>query len=836
MIKPMMKKNLIFVLPILIFTHFADAATRDTNTISRSSVESNNINTSINRSAVKTTTRTTSAPTRTANNVASSARSATINTRTNTTPIAQQSITARNSAVSTNTPNKSIVSRSATQTNTGLEYEQCRTAYFTCMDQFCEFKNDTFRRCSCSDRVFDMTEAQSIMEEASEQLTVFVENLDAVGLTTEQALAMKTASDGENALTEDGSDSKALLQAIMNSIRGEDTNVSGNYSDLNYIDLSFDTANSFGTADTGQTIAAYNGQNLYTAVYPQCRDAVRADCNDASLQRAVTAYLMAVEQDCNTVESALKENQKKLTAGVYESSALLDLARIENRQKLNSDDFATCLANVESAVLSEEVCGTDYRKCLDNGEFIDLTTGEPIAGVVRFYELESLLSFTYGENMSEQKLSQNSNNQDFVNNFENRVKKFAEPALNKCVENADEVWSDYLDKAMLDIFYAQKSKVQEIKGGCFDFISSCYANNESILDAAMSELSTESNTLLQPNKIALNSAVCQEYVDSCNNMFDNNILEMYVDNLEKTDTISACRAVAQQCFDKYGGTGYQNFYYPYSGLFTGGHALDWFSLRRTTDGVESGTYTSECANQLATIDACSAPEIIEEVFGGFDKNVIGSNAEYGITNNTNTFEEHKIRDTGIATEVYNQILDILTAQCATLQGRFTQLKNLKELSYQTSDICSANFNNPMFASAPQEVRLANYVDLASIYGVFDGENMCPRNYSASIDTASWGACLCWENGARRSINGTSVKCVSAMPINGNPTQPNNRACTNTDTIKTSTPDEADWCIQSIENLEKNQVCPLGTSYDEDAKKCTGGSLTSIQESLIPEGT
>ena len=273
------------------------------------------------------------------------------------------------------------------------------------MDQFCQLKNDDYRRCSCSNRVFDLTEIRETMQDASSQLTVFNENLDVVGMTAAQATAMKTASEGENALTADQSASKQLLQAIMNSIRGDDSTVGGKYSDLNSITISFDTANAFGTADSGQVIASYNGKNLYDAVYPQCREAVRADCDDAQLQRAITAYLMAIEQDCNTVESALDNQRSEMKAAVRESSAMLDLARVENRQKHNSADMATCLANVETAILSEEVCGSGYHKCLDNGEFIDVSTGAPIAGVVNFYELGNLLKFAEGVDAADQKLS-----------------------------------------------------------------------------------------------------------------------------------------------------------------------------------------------------------------------------------------------------------------------------------------------------------------------------------------------------------------------------------------------------------------------------------------------
>ena len=83
------------------------------------------------------------------------------------------------------------------------------------MDQFCTLKNDDYRRCSCSDRVFDMIDQRATLEDANEQLTVFTESLEAVGMTAAQATAMKQASEGENALTSDKSASKALLQAIM---------------------------------------------------------------------------------------------------------------------------------------------------------------------------------------------------------------------------------------------------------------------------------------------------------------------------------------------------------------------------------------------------------------------------------------------------------------------------------------------------------------------------------------------------------------------------------------------------------------------------------------------
>ena len=793
-----------------------------------------------------------------------------------------------------------VVSRAAidtvsdvmSSTQIGAEYEQCKSAYFTCMDQFCQLKNDDYRRCSCSNRVFDLSEVRATMQDAGDQLTVFNENLDVVGMTAAQATAMKTASEGENALTSDTSASKQLLQAIMNSIRGDDASVGGKYSDLNSITLSFDTVNAFGMADAGQIIATYNGQNLYNAVYPQCREAVRADCTDAQLQRAITAYLMAIEQDCNTVQSAIDNQQKELKSAIRESSAMLDLARVENRQNHNSSDMAACLTNVENAVLSEEVCGAGYHKCLDNGEFIDVTTGAPISGVKNFYELGNLLKFADGVDAADQKLSKITSNRSFVKNFENRVKKFAEPELDKCTEIADEVWAEYLDKAMLDIYYAQQSKVAEIKQGCFDFVSTCYMNGEAGLTAAMKALTGEDTVILQPDRVALETEMCRDYIDSCNMMFyeqtdGQNIVTDYINNRQDTDTLTACRAVVQQCFDNFGGTRYENFYYPYSGLFKTGEALEWFTLYEYDENGNLNTEepVSKCAQQLKSITSCNTPEIMEKAFGGFDvitaskgtrnnetvffwnpdgeykeNGEAGKHRKYGtlakdtvavdyvnaegstVTKpDARILSHHTPRPTGVATEIYNQIVDILSTQCTNVQGRFIELQFVKIGLYQEDNLCISNFagsmeygggggqNQNYFEDSPESPNLVMRYDIGM------NENMCPREYNLDVDTQSWGACLCWENGGRRSKHGQSPKCIAGFPVK---TEANDAACDPetyaTDQVlylwqNSAAPGDTNWCTVTPSSL--NQVCPVG-STENDNGICVGGGDMAEELELI----
>ena len=885
-----MRRILYFITAFALCIGIANAAVRDENATNRNT---NNANQTVSRTASTRAVAGRSATVRTATPTVS--RTAPQNNATRTTTARPSSSSNRPTATRTSgttvvrTGNNTtraataraaapVVSRAATntsamsETRTGAEYEQCKSAYFTCMDQFCELKNDDYRRCSCSNRVFDLTEIRDTMQGASDQLTVFNENLNVVGMTAAQATAMKTATEGENALTSDTSASKQLLQAIMNSIRGGDTSVGGKYSDLNSITLSFDTVNAFGTADAGQIIASYNGQNLYDAVYPQCREAVRADCTDAQLQRAITAYLMAIEQDCNSVETAIENKQKEIKSAIRESSAMLDLARVENRQAHNSSDMATCLTNVENAILSEEVCGSNYHKCLDNGEFIDVSTGAPIAGVENFYELGNLLKFADGVDAADQKLSQITYNRSFVKNFENRVKKFAEPELDKCTEIADVVWSEYLDKAMLDIYYAQQSKVSEIKQGCFDFVSACYMNSEAAITDAMASLTGDDTVILQPDSVTLTTEMCRDYINSCNMMFydqtgGQNIVTDYINNRQETDTLTACRAVVKQCFDNFGGSGYENFYYPYSGLFKTGEALDWFTLYEYDENGNPNTAkpVSKCAQQLQEIASCNTPEMMENAFGGFDRIIAGrgtfsdetvfyfdkngqyngepleghanityNHKKYGLlddvatenitpidiaTNqasgnkiNARVLSHHEPRPTGVATEIYNQIVDTLATQCTNLQGRFVELQFIKQGLYQESNLCLSNFNDSIEygGTGGNDAGTAETPNLVYLYGIGQGEDMCPRQYNLDVDTQSWGACLCWENGGRRSKWGKSPKCIAGVPTS---TAMNDAKCTSS-TVPTSTSATApeNWCTLDLNS--SRQVCPYDSTEEE----------------------
>ncbi len=608
------------------------------------------------------------------------------------------------SNVTSRSGSKKVFSRSAmvskdtsvfSSTRTGQIYETCKSSYFTCMDQFCSIKNDKFRRCSCSDKVYSLEDTKSVLHEAGEKLTDFKKVIDSVGMTEKEAYAARTSSEGELALEEDKSLSKGLLQAIMKSIRGDEAKVGGKYSALNSINT---LENMNDSIDAVKSMANYNGKNLYDLSYNQCRTAVDGDCNKQSLQRAITAYLMAIEQDCTTVKKLIDETKKKMSVAVRETNAMLDLARIENRKKHNSDEYVKCLENLENAILSEEVCGKNYHKCLDNGRYIDVKTGKPIPGVADIYKMNHLLYFE-GDNELK-KLNkcvddnssggylcslQKENDKTFRKNFELKIKQFAEVPLDKCREIKENVWEDYLNKAYDEIHHAQLAKVNEIKESCFDFVSTCYMGKKKSLENAIKNIGSGYDEVLKPGQISLSNNLCQEYVNTCDNLFGKKIISEYINEKRDVDTLTACRAVVKQCFDKFGGKNYSNFYNLHSTLIKKREALNWFSLYTFS---EAGKILSQCAKQLSEISECKKntnnKDIIEEVFGGFDKAKTPIEKNPRISNySANDIDYFVIRNFGVATEVYNRILSILINQCTQKGGIFYTLRDLKKIKNLT---------------------------------------------------------------------------------------------------------------------------------------------------------
>lgn len=425
-------------------------------------------NTGVARTAVATpTTSARSATTTAAARAAAAGRSA-VNV-----PWASATSSAR-SARSAKTPN---TARSATGMNdqvTGAisqNYKKCREVFYDCMDEFCANKDTSLRRCACSARINDFDRTKQKLSNVEDKILSFNERLLTVNMDKEDALAISNATEGELAYQKaDKSTSKKLLDEISNKLKTSTSDSIQNSSVGTSLSWSLNAESAWDNIDSmmGAGTVAKEGTALYNAALPVCREMVAEVCDAEGAAVAESGYMMAIEQDCNTVAKTYSTMEDQAIEKVREGSALLDMARLDIYQTRNSDDILSCKKKMLDMLSNSSVCGTDLGKCLDNtGKYIDPSTGEAFL-TKNLADMANLIVRPTGD----QKWSDVYGNGNFVT-FLHSKKKYIEPAMENCQDIADQVWGDFVEDALAQIKLAQEKKLEDMRQSCTSLTAQC---------------------------------------------------------------------------------------------------------------------------------------------------------------------------------------------------------------------------------------------------------------------------------------------------------------------------------------------------------------------------
>ena len=441
-------------------------------------------------------------PTTTARSGATVSRSATaVPASTRGTTTARSGVTVSRAAID-------AVSDVVADTRTGAEYEQCKTAYFNCMDQFCATANDSYRRCVCSSRLTDIQERERALSQASGQLQDFKDlNIEVIPKTAEEVNAMLTASEGELAMIEDTSESSQQLAGIREVLSSTKNNA---LSTLGTLDIAGDINQIWATTDlaSGQNIANLTGEALYNAVHSQCIDLIADQCPSSStLDMVVSAYGMYIENDCSTLLNALNTQLVQANSSIRETEREMNQARLENYNAHNSTAINDCIAQVRADITADTACGTDYVHCLDiTGRYLNRDTGEPIYSA-DFYQLGNQISL-------EGDVLTNATNRMIVAELNNK-RIYAARGLETCRDIADEVWDEFVRQAIVEIYQGQQEKIRDVKNECLDVVNTCYdEQSESLKD-----FSNVKEELLTGSRLELSEELCQEKLYACSNLY-----------------------------------------------------------------------------------------------------------------------------------------------------------------------------------------------------------------------------------------------------------------------------------------------------------------------------
>lgn len=504
-----------------------------------------------------TTTRTVSERNQTTTNLAprspgtattttarTAARTATNSTRAATTRGASKQKNTRKSRAATSVGITGAIS---------ANYTACRKIYYDCMDEFCANKDSQLRRCACSSRATEFNGAKKQLSRIEEKMLDFNQRLLTVNLDAEDVNAMMTSSVGEDAYydTTDKTKSKKMLDDIskrLNRTFGEEATTGMGAISLSLnTDSVFDSIDSFGGIDT----TSKNGVELYRAALPVCREMVLETCSAEELSLAESGYQMQIEQDCNTVAKSYQSQTEQARAKVLESSALLDMSRLDAHQKRNSDDVLTCKKKMLDMLNDTTVCGDKMSKCLDiTGQYIDPATGKAFL-TENLSNLSSLITRP-GAGETWTKISANST---FVKFIEDK-KDYLKPAMEKCQDIADTVWDEFLPDALAQIKLAQDAKLEEVRQACTTLVSECLVDaNDSITNFDARALSVfgvsadlTANTMCAKVKNActtlLNSDVALD--ETSTNEWGTGIADITTQKTYET-ILSSCNQIGRNC-------------------------------------------------------------------------------------------------------------------------------------------------------------------------------------------------------------------------------------------------------------------------------------------------
>jgi len=402
------------------------------------------------------------------------------------------------------------VSRAATTVKTrtfGTNYNSCRDAYFTCMDQFCATVNENYRRCVCSSKLKDIQNTEKLLSQTANNLQDFENlNIDAISKTANEVKAMNSATSGEAAIKKDKSDSANTLKnisGVLKDTKKQSLSTSGKLDAGGDIKAIWSTTNLIGGSD----IANLTGESLFNAVHVQCAEMVAESCIDSDLKMVSSAYGMYIENDCALLQNNLNSKMNVANANIRSTRHKMQDARLENYNVHNSLSLDQCIAKVREDITMDTACGDEYVHCLDfSGKYLNITTGAAIY-TPDFYQIENQISLS-GDVLT------NSKNSSFISMM-NKKRAFAQKDLDLCSDDADYVWNEFLRQALVEIYQAQQKRIESVKNECLQVVNECYLKQSE----SLKNFTDSSSQLIFVQTLELSEEMCAEKLNTCSNLY-----------------------------------------------------------------------------------------------------------------------------------------------------------------------------------------------------------------------------------------------------------------------------------------------------------------------------
>lgn len=411
--------------------------------------------------------------------------------------------------------------------------KSCQQQYNDCMDQFCAVIDANQKRCSCSSNLSKYTKVESAVKEANSDLNEVAQRIRYVGLSADEIRAIMSATEAEEVLdgTKDTTESRSMLDEIEKLIKNPTSATSYSGDTYTGLDMDLDFSSSTSTSDLfsldflGNSTSSFSnlrGTELYSAAKKRC-NSVLTQCKNAGAtpQQITGNYDLAIDKDCIAYEQGLTKMNDTLKSNVRSANQMLQKARLAVLQNKNQYDAKGCISALNTCMLDDMVCGSDYTKCLDpTKKYIDenggVILGQDISNIIDFMTSynNSTIDSTFLETASTVNLTQCATT---YNNGSCIVRYLLEKigtgqkstdgglcraVLDKCqyytydsnntYKPYNDVVINYIQRAMVNIQAAQQQIISDYAGNCMVDIASCYNQQVSQVNAWSSTASITS--------------------------------------------------------------------------------------------------------------------------------------------------------------------------------------------------------------------------------------------------------------------------------------------------------------------------------------------------------
>ncbi len=394
----------------------------------------------------------------------------------------------------------------------GLYDAECYDAYYSCMDQFCITDNSNGGSCSCSDDSVrlekEMTEIQSILEEANRISTIEVEKVKA-------GAKADIIFNGERKYDENGNVLKVdeAAQADKKSKKGVDLSLWANtFDEDDEIEEEIDT------------IGDKTGAALYSASMKLCEAQVPAKCEkDITFLRQV--YSRQITSDCKGWENALATKKASAKQELAKAESDVRAAHKENLETADKYDLGQCMIEFKKCMQTPDACGTGWENCvstiasenMQNKNTVS-TAGTTVGTVDKYDITASTMEILDAK------------------------RPMCERVLDQCVSVRNLVWPAFLRESAPTIKLAETQQESKFRQSCLGNISNCI--QKACKDDIVGKGTATMDACLSRPDMA--RSFCKNEIDPCERMEP--LIWGYVTDKLAAMRVDACTAEVKECF------------------------------------------------------------------------------------------------------------------------------------------------------------------------------------------------------------------------------------------------------------------------------------------------